>query len=100
MARRMLRQWGMPMQVDGMVWRKPDKMTWPYECGVYMLTSTSGKTYVGGSRCLRKRLATHKNYWARGKHTHEIQKEVDNGNVLSYRLLIACRPSELALYDG
>ena len=72
-----------------------------YRCGIYSITSTSGKTYIGSSKNIVKRWWEHKNLLGKGAHPNPVLQKawVKYAGNLQFRQLIVCQESDLLFYE-
>lgn len=72
-----------------------------YNCGIYSITSPSGKQYIGSSVNLKKRWLHHKSCLRNNKHTNSILQHAweKYGDRLQFKTLIICEPKDLLFYE-
>jgi len=71
--------------------------------GIYAITScTSGKSYIGSTANLKRRLSTHRSWLARGRHPNahlqSAWRKYDETDFL-FEVLISCEPKDLIFYE-
>lgn len=75
-------------------------MTINSECGIYKLTSPSGKFYVGSSCNIKRRLQQHGSKARLGKHGNsKLQAAFNKYGTLKADILLVCRVEDLIFYE-
>lgn len=70
-------------------------------CGIYSITSPSGKQYIGSSSNLQKRWTQHKYRLRVNKHANRHLQNAWNKyeGKLEFKPLVICRPEDLLFYE-
>lgn len=70
-------------------------------CGIYKITSPSGKCYIGSSDVIERRTKSHFSLLARAKHNNWrlTSAYVKYGNALTAETIIICSKDDLLLYE-
>lgn len=70
--------------------------------GVYEIVDGSGRRYIGSSSGIKRRWSRHKDDLKRGCHHARFMQRVANAHGLAslrFRVVVACRPSDLLMYE-
>ena len=72
-----------------------------YNCGIYSITSPSGKKYIGSSKNLSKRWVQHQWFLKNGNHCNRHLQSAWNKyqGQLVFSSIIICSPENLILYE-
>jgi len=73
----------------------------PYDCGIYSITSPSGKMYIGSSNNIPRRWNNHKHELRKGFHHSPYLQNAYNKYLtdLQFKVLLVCEEKDLQLYE-